>query len=79
MAKWGLEVLNMAQKFQLARAYCKETGFPVRQMMEKLVHCSLAPEFSFRSGGGKTSPIYINVEKFEKMLERGDFKEVLEA
>ena len=69
----------MKQKYQLARAYCRETGFPVRQMMEKLVHCSLAPEFCFRSGGAKTSPIYINVQKFERMMEAGEFKEVLES
>ena len=68
----------MAQKYQSARAYCKETGFPVRAMMEKLVHCSLAPEFSFRTSNTKTAPYYIDVQKFEKMLERGDFREVLE-
>jgi len=66
-------------KYQTAREYCRESGFPVRAMMEKLVHCSLAPEFCFRTSNTKTAPYYIDVEKFERMLDRGEFKEVLEG
>lgn len=69
----------MEQKFQLARAYCKETGFPVRTMMEKIVHCAEAQECIFRNGSGKTSPFYVNIPVFEKKLARGDFREVLEG
>ena len=66
-------------KYVSARQYCKESGFPVRAMMEKLVHCSLAPEFCFRTSNNKTAPYYIDVQKFEKMMDRGDFREVLEG
>ena len=47
--------------------------------MEKLVHCSLATEFCFRTSNTKTAPYYIDVQKFEKMMEAGEFKEVLEG
>jgi len=67
------------KQFVLARQYCKETGFPVRAMMEKLIHCSLASEFCFRTSDTRTAPYYIDVEKFERMLDRGEFKEVLES
>ena len=66
-------------KYQTAREYCLESGFPVRAMMEKLVHCSLATEFCFRTSNTKTAPYYIDVQKFEKMMEAGEFKEVLEG
>lgn len=67
------------KQYVLARKYCKETGFPVRAMMEKLIHCSLASEFCFRTSDTRTAPYYIDVEKFERMLDRGEFKEVLES
>lgn len=57
--------------------YCKESGFPIRAMRQ-LLHCYLAPEFCFRTTSGKTAPFYINVVKFESMLESGEFREVLE-
>lgn len=66
-------------KYKTAREYCRESGFPVRAMMEKLVHCSLAPEFCFRTSNTRTAPYYIDVQKFEKMMEAGEFKEVLEG
>ena len=66
-------------KYQTAREYCRESGFPIRAMMEKLVHCSLAPEFCFRTSNTRTAPYYIDVQKFEKMMEAGEFKEVLEG
>lgn len=66
-------------KYQTAREYCRESGFPIRAMMEKLVHCSLAPEFCFRTSNTKTAAYYIDVQKFEKMMEAGEFKEVLES
>ena len=68
----------MAKKYMGAREYCDETGFKY-SIMSKLLHCYLAPEFSFRSGCGKTSPYYVITNQFEKMLERGDFREVLES
>lgn len=58
--------------------YCKESGFPVRQMY-RLVHSCLGEEFSYRTGSGRTSPFWIIVPIFEKMQERGDFKEILEG
>lgn len=67
------------KQFVPARQYCKETGFPVRAMMEKLIHCSLASEFCFRTSSKRTAPYYIDVQKFEKMMEAGEFKEVLES
>ena len=67
------------KKIMKARSYCKMTGFPVRAMMERLVNCSQAGEFAFRTTAGKTAPWYIDVEAFEKKLERGDFREVLET
>lgn len=67
------------KQFVPARQYCKESGFPIRAMMEKLVHCSLAPEFCFRTSSKRTAPYYIDVQKFEKMMEAGEFKEVLEG
>ena len=67
------------KQFVSARQYCKESGFPIRTMMEKLVHCSLAEEFCFRTSNTKTAPYYIDVQKFEKMMDRGDFREVLEG
>lgn len=66
------------KKYMSAKDYCKETGFGI-DLMYRLLHCYLAEEFSYRSGSGKTSPYYIITTKFEKMLERGDFKEVLEG
>lgn len=66
-------------KYQTAREYCRESGFPVRAMMEKLVHCSLAEEFCFRTSNTRTAPYYLDVEKFERMLAAGEFKEVLES
>lgn len=64
-------------KYMAANEYCRQTGFK-RTMMDRLLHSFLAGEFSYRSGCGKTSPYYIIVPKFEKMLERGEFKEILE-
>ena len=66
-------------KYQKARDFCKETGFPVRAMMEKLVHCHLAPEFAFRTTSGQTAPWYIDTEKFKRMWEAGEFEEVLKG
>lgn len=66
------------QKYMSAREYCQETGLK-KSIMDKLLHCCLADEFSFRTGSGKTSPYYVITAKFEKMLERGDFKEILEG
>ena len=66
------------KKYVSANQYCQETGFP-RTQMDRLLHSFLGKDFSYRSGQGKTSPYYIIVPTFEKMLERGDFREVLEA
>ena len=66
------------KKYMSARAYCRETGF-LKTHMDRLLHCYLADEFSYRSGSGKTSPYFIIVPKFERMLESGEFKEVLEG
>ena len=67
------------KQFVPARQYCKESGFPIRAMMEKLVHCSLAEEFCFRTSNTRTAPYYIDVNKFEQMLAAGEFREVLEG
>lgn len=66
------------KRYMSANEYCHETGFK-RSCMDRLLNCWLSGEFSYRSGNGKTSPYYIIVPVFEKMLERGDFKEVLEG
>lgn len=66
-------------KYQKARDYCKETGFPIRSMMEKIVHCKEGQECCFRTTSGKTAPWYLDVDKFEKKFQRGDFREVLEG
>lgn len=75
--KIRMEVGRMKQ-YMISSHYCKETGFKW-SMMERLLHSNRADEFSFRSGSGKTSPYYIIVPTFEKMLERGEFKEILEG
>lgn len=64
--------------YMSAKEYCEATGFQ-NTHMTRLLHCHLASEFSYRSGTGKTSPYYIIVNKFEKMLDRGEFREILEG
>lgn len=66
------------KKYISANAYCSETGFP-RTQMDKLLHSFLGAEFSYRSGQGKTSPYYIIIPVFERMLEAGEFREILES
>lgn len=66
------------QKFMNISEYCRESGFPVKAMRQ-LTKCYLADQFCFRRSGAVNATIIINVPVFEKMLERGDFKEVLEG
>lgn len=66
------------KKYVSANEYCQETGFK-RSCMDKILHSFLGAECSYRSGQGKTSPYYLITDKFERMLERGDFKEILES
>lgn len=66
------------RKYMSANEYCKETGFP-RTHMDKLLHSFMGEEFSYRSGQGKTSPYYIIVPTFERMLDNGEFREILES
>lgn len=66
------------KKIEKANSYCKSTGFPL-YAMKQLLHSKLSRAFAFRVTPGKTAPWYIDVGQFEKMLERGDFKEVLEG
>lgn len=68
----------MVKKYMGAKEYCDETGLK-HSIMTKLLHCYLAPEFSFRSGCGKTTPYYVITDKFEKMMEAGEFREILEG
>ena len=69
----------MSGKYQKAIDYCRESGFPKRAMMERIVHSAEGAECCFRTTKGRTAPWYLNVDIFEKKLERGDFKEVLEG
>jgi len=65
-------------EYMSAKDYCEQTGFE-KTHMEKLLHCSLAPEFSYQRGKSRTSPYYVIVPIFEKMMVRGDFWEVLKG
>ena len=64
--------------FMSVNSYCKQARFPIRSMRE-LVHSSLGEEFCHRSSGARNATILIDVEQFETMLDRGEFKEVLES
>ena len=66
------------KKYLSSSAYCRETGFPVRSMRE-LVHSNMSDEFCHRSSGARNATILIDVQKFERMLEAGEFREVLES
>ena len=66
------------KKYASITEYCAETGFKP-DTMRHLLKSYLGPEFSFRTGKGRNAPYTIIVPTFEKMLERGDFKEVLEG
>ena len=71
--------VDLVKKFMTARNYCKETGFPVKTMMERIVHCKAAQDCVFKASPGRTAPYYIDTIKFEKMMAAGEFKEVMES
>jgi len=60
------------------KRFCRETGFPLKSM-QRLVHSRLAGEFTFRTSGAVNAVIYIDVARFQKLLESGEVGEVLEA
>lgn len=64
------------EKFMSIRQYCKESRFPIKAM-NKLVHSELGSEFTFTVSDGRNSTIRIFVNKFERMLARKEFDEVL--
>lgn len=66
------------KKFVHMKEYCDETGFPL-DVMRRLCRSYLADQFSFRSSSAQRAPINIIVPVFESMLERGEFKEVIEG
>ena len=65
------------KKYSSIKEYCSETGFKP-DTMRNLLRSEYGPEFSFRTGSGRNAPYTIIVPVFERMLERGDFKDVLE-
>ena len=73
--------VDIVKEFMRAREYCEKSGFPIHVMMERIVHCREALESGCvqRLGSGRTSPYYLDIQMFEKKLERGDFKEVMES
>lgn len=64
--------------FMSRTKYCKETGFP-EYMMVRCCNSKQGPEFSHRTSSAPNAPYIIDVQLFEKKLERGDFREVLEG
>lgn len=61
------------------REYCTESGFP-EDSMRMLVDQDRVPrKFTFKTSPKQNTPTLIIVKKFERMLENGDFREVLEA
>ena len=63
--------------FMSVNSYCKQARFPIRSMRE-LVHSNLGEEFCHRSSGARNATILIDVQKFERMWESGEFAEILE-
>lgn len=68
----------MKTKYMRLPEYSEQSGLPV-DMLRRLSRCHLADQFSFRASGARNAPIYINVDVFERMLDGGDFREVLEG
>ena len=66
------------KKYATIKAYCSETGFKP-DTMRNLLRSEYGKEFSFRTGSGQNAPYTIIVPVFERMLEAGEFEEVLRA
>lgn len=66
------------QKYMTISQYCEYSGLP-DTLVRRLTRSYKGDEFSFRSSGSRSAPIYINVAKLDRMLENGDLKEVLEG
>lgn len=58
--------------------YSEQSGLPM-DLLRRLTRSYLADQFCFRASGARNAPIYIIVDRFEKMMADGEFREVLEG
>lgn len=65
----------MMKRYMGVREYCHESGFPVK-VMYRLCRSYMGNKFSKRESDAANAHIIITVPVFEKMWERGDFKNV---
>ena len=66
------------KRYMKLAEYSEASGLPM-DLLRRLCRSWLADQFTFRASGASNAPIYIIVPVFEKMLDRGDLKEVLEG
>ena len=64
------------KEYMSVREFCKESGFPLTTMM-KLVKRKNASEFAFKTSDKTTATVKIKTKVFMRMLDAGEFEEVM--